>query len=335
MTLPSISRFLDGWSARLKTVDDVPARALAVADLIYSYHLIGAPLPREEVTVLLDLVKAAPLAGTGAGESALTVHNTAYLLGAVNLLGDADRVAAEALLAQRAWDLGKLFDLQTKLPRWPWYYSHHSWRVSHWIGGAPSVLKSLWARIPAYCESRSWPRTEQILIACDRLVDARTGLLRAYDSDLLQIAFRNLYRLRHDPAAGDVGGVVHLHWVNYTEGRLPYKAAQGLHQRAWSVMQRAPFIEGTPYCLDFDIVQIVRTTLPQGSAVPPPIRKRADQYARDVYSFFGAGLTGNYGLHRLPGALATIHECALITGETVAYDLGIAPIDIIKDANWI
>jgi hypothetical protein len=65
------------------------------------------------------------------------------------------------------------------------------------------------------------------------------------------------------------------------------------------------------------------------------LHTRARRLAADISSFFEKGLTRGYGLHRLPGALAAQHECALITGEPTVHGLDKAPVDIIRAAGWI
>src|SRR5262249_4903419 len=140
--------------------------------------------------------------------------------------------------------------------------------------------------------------------------------------------------LRHDPEAGDVGGVVHLHWVNYAAGRMPYKAAGALFQRAAALLARTPFIERTPYCLDFDVIQIVRTASPSPAALSD-LRSRARQLAADIWVFLERGLTPQSGLHRLRGAFPAKQEWALIPGDRRVQGREMAPIDIIPAAGWI
>jgi len=82
------------------------------------------------------------------------------------------------------------------------------------------------------------------------------------------------------------------------------------------------------------VIQIVRTASPSPAALSG-LRSRARQLAEDISTFFETGLTHEYGLHRLPGALATQHECALITGDRTVHGLEMAPIDIIPAAGWI
>jgi hypothetical protein len=333
MTNEKIAQYLDAHERAAVQEPNGSDEILDLADRIYARYLLGMAPRAADSQALLWVLRHGALAGLKGVQAPLKVHLTAYVLGAANLLAEGGSgTQMDAAIAGRDWDLNLILDSK-HLPRWPWYFSHHSWRVSHWIGGAPSILRSLWRRIPDRSRELGFPTVGTVLDACDRLVDERTGLLRAYRSTLLQLAFRNLYRLRHDPDAGDVGGIVHLHWVNYAEGRMPYRGNEALHRRAWAVMQKAPFLEETPYCLDFDIVQIVRTSAKE--PFPHAIRLRAERYLDDLVRFFDAGLSDGYRLHRLPGALATMHECAMLTGNTSVAGLSIPPIDIIKAANWI
>lgn len=312
-----------------------PDAILASCDQIFARSLMGQPpfATSAGFDRHLNLLGSARLAGTRAeGGVRLSVHLTAYALASLNLAGEPFRSQAAALVRDQVWDWRLLIDPETLLPHWPARYAHHAWRVGHWVGGAPAILRLLRALAPEACAGLAAAPVAQVLEACDRLIDPRTGLLRTWRTPLLQTAFRQIYRLRHDPDAGAIGGVAHLHWINHVEGRTPYKAAVALYDRAWKLMQRRPFIEQAPYCLDFDVVQIVRTAA--SGPMPEAVRQRARDYAADITAFLThAGPA--YSLHRLPGALATLHECALISGETQASGLGAPAIDIIKEAGWL
>jgi hypothetical protein len=309
-------------------------------DIIYTLWLIGRTelLTAKGVSAFAAHVGRWQLAaGVNSpihnGRSA-SVHLTAYILGTTALLRAAGHDVASEIITGKQWRLHELFDDKLR-PRWPTKWSHHSWRVSHWIGGAPSILLSLRRLVPERCRAQGAPVVDDVLSATDALVDDETGLLRTYHSRFLQSLFRAAYRIRHDPAAGDVGGVVHLHWINYATGRMPYKAGDALFARAAALLTRTPFIERTPYCLDFDIIQIVRTASPSPAALTGGLQARARRFGADIASFFETGLTRDYRLHRLPGALAAQHECALITGDRTVQGLGIAPLDTIRAAGWI
>jgi hypothetical protein len=100
-------------------------------------------------------------------------------------------------------------------------------------------------------------------------------------------------------------------------------------------MQRSPFLEDMPYCLDFDIVQLVRTTPGVPGQGNDPVVARALRFERDVSAFLQGEVPTGYTLHKLPGALAAMHECALIAGLDMLPGADIRPVDIIKSAFWI
>lgn len=330
-----VLEYLSGCDTQLDGMDD--RALLACCDMAYSRYLMGLPAfgGEPEFSRFVNLVRAHGLAGARPGDKpALNVHLTAYVLGALNLAGAEHQPAVRDLILAQDWQWERIIASDVLLPRWPRKYSHHSWRVSHWIGGTASIVQSLWRTVPERCAALNMPTTMALLASCDSLIDGRSGLLRTYRSDFIQFVFRQLYRIRHDPDAGDVGGIVHLHWVNYAEGRLPYKSSEALAKKSWRLMQKAPFMESVPYCLDFDVVQIVRTADAE-LAGTVAVRDRAGRYAADILAFFQAGLDSGYALHKLPGALATIHECALIRGEEQPDGLDIPVVDIIKAAHWI
>jgi len=311
---------------------------LAACDTLYSLNLIGrmdllAPDAGERFT---DLLKDHSLAGgIGAGNGPeLSVHKTAYVLGVLHILAAYGQSVQEQVLRKDDWRKDALLD-ETHRPRWPWYFSHHAWRVGHWIGGIPAIVLSLWRLAPELAVRNGLPAANDVLHSSDSLIDRKTGLFRAYKVEAIQWLFRALYRLRHDPEMGDLGGIAHLHWANYAAGRLPYKAAPALFDRAWTLLDRRPFMENVPYCLDFDIVQLARTSIPAGDHRHGALRERLCDYADDIITFYETGLNGDYTLHKLPGGLATLHECALAVDLAEVPGLEIAPVDIARQACWI
>lgn len=311
---------------------------LAACDTLYCLKLIGrmdlvAPDAAMRFSEMLNRCRLAGGIGRGDGP-ALSVHRTAYALAAMNLLAAAGTAVHGDAVRPAGWQLGEILDCRARA-RWPWYLAHHAWRIGHWIGGTPSILLSLWRHVPELAEYNRLPEASAVLRNSDSLIDARTGLLRTYRLDALQKAFRALYSVRHDPDAGDVGGIAHLHWCNYAVDRMPYKSAPALFDRTWNLLQRRPFMESVPYCLDFDVVQIARTAIPDGDARGAALNARFDDYAGAILDFYETGLDDTYTLHKLPGGLATLHECAIASGRTRVPGLDVPPVDIAKEAHWI
>ena len=311
-----------------------------LCDALYVLRLIGeerglaGDAPDRFAAALKQRRLAADLTPRNTDALDANVHLTAYALGTLNLLAPMAPDVYHTALRSEGWRLDEIVNLESGRPVWPKAWSHHSWRVSHWVGGACSILASLSRAMPQAYAASGAPSPTQVLEATDSLIDSRTGFLKCYKSGAVHAAFNTLYGLRHDPIAGEVGGIVHVHWVNHALERMPYKAAEALSASARKLLeQNSPFMEGTPYCLDFDVVQIARTSI--SSAPEPAFLQRAARFAEDLVAFFNAPPPPGYGIHRLPGALATLHECALIAGAHTVEGLGVAPIDIIAEAYWI
>jgi len=308
-----------------------PVVSLAAhCDMIYALTLLGEPLDPGAVDGFVRLAATAGLPGWRSEQVKISVHNCAYLFGALNLLGEKAPLY-EKVLHKRVLDLESLVDYRTMQPRFPIMLAHHIWRVGHWIGGVPSIIVSVaesgssWA--PLFRDM-----VEPVLQAAHDLVDGDTHILRPYDSPRLQALFRRLYALRHDPKLADLGGTAHLLWADHVTGQSYAGLPRLLAEAREAFHQRHPFMEAEPYCLDFDIVQLLRTGLEQSGESPQAEAGPAAEMMGAIEAFFAAP-PPRYRLHKLPGALAAYHECALLAGME-AGELG-APIDIIKRAHWI
>ncbi len=262
----------------------------------------------------------------------ISVHNTAYVLGALNLLGQQTSDLYKIAVDQKEPRIQDILHVASFKPIFPAKWAHHNWRVSHWIGGVPSIIASV-----ANSDSRHSTEFQSILLpvrdAIDSLIEPDTGLLKAYRSDFVQRGFRILYALRHNPTLGDVGGIAHVLWFDHLTDRA-YVGGRALYDQASKLfLEHSPFMEKLPYCLDFDIVQIVRTAGEQFGFVRADLKTRAISMMNDIDLFFNGEVPAQYSLHKIPGALATYHECALMSGEPGS--LRSAPVDIIKNAYWL
>ncbi len=328
--------------------DNITAQDLC--DVIYSLYFLDWPIEPSQagVTALIDFLASMSLSGNlnrpaSAETTSISVHGTAYLLSTLALLKLRKHDLFDQVIASDGWCLDNLVDPVSLLPKWPSKWSHHNWRVSHWIGGSVSILNELARHLPKIYKANHGPDVGKVLAASDRLIDERSGALKCYRSRLLQFAFRQAYRLRHDPMLGDIGGVVHLHWVNYANKRA-YKSGEQLFRRsADAMLKHHPFMETVPYCLDFDVVQIVRTSMPNDLPAEErrSLRARARDYASDILGFLDTRLDSEFALHKLPGALATLHECALIDETISLAELCKGsrdttwPKDVMSEVSWL
>jgi hypothetical protein len=310
----------------------------AHCDVVYALYLLGldetiAPSAVQDFAVLLA---SRELPGFAARSDAkpLSVHNCAYAFGALNFLSDRFPGLYDLVLSGRTLDLARIVDPVTHAPVFPPKWSHHTWRVSHWIGGVPSILLSL-SRSGSACAAQCEALLVPVRQAVNAWLDPETGRLKAYQSEIVQQVFRRFYALRHDPDLGDLGGVAHILWFDHATGRS-YAGARGLLAQASRLFaQHRPFMERVPYCLDFDIVQIVRTAGVQVGQNDAADLRRAKALMLDIEAFFAKGDTAGYSLHKFTGALAAYHECALTLDRKTVFASTLLPVDIIKKAYWI
>lgn len=304
-------------------------------DLVYSLVLLGraGTIDVGAAERFIGLLATRAFPGWSGGEGpALNVHNSAYAFGTLNLLKPVVGDRFGEVLDGRRFKPETIVDLGSGAPRFPAKFTHHNWRVSHWLGGVPSLLLSV-GKSGARDAPAAAELAPRVLARTDAMIDPRSGLIRLYKSRLLQRAFRTAYRLRHDPDLGDVGGVAHILWINHATGR-PYIAHGAIEEEAGRLFGlHAPFMEAVPYCLDFDVVQIVRTARPKDQPFAAATLERARRMFADIEVFFERGAPPDYTLHKIPGALATHHECALMLGKESG-PLG-PPLDIIQAAYWI
>lgn len=306
-------------------------------DVVYSLYLIDAlnEVPSASIEKFCSLAAKAELPGwtRSEAETSLSVHNCAYLFGSLNLLAPNPGTLYDIVLSGRDKNLSSLVDPMTSLPQFPAKWAHHAWRVSHWLGGVPSVLLSL-ERSGSKHASYFAGTAERTREAVEDLIDKSTGLIRAYKSALLQKIFRTLYRIRHDPDLGELGGIAHILWIDHVLGRK-YTASVALLQSSSELFNaHTPYMEDVPYCLDFDIVQIVRTAGQQlGVTSSRDIARAADMMAH-IEGYFTKP-DDRYTLHKVPGALAAYHECAAIASKVCPLTRDGRPIDIIKQAYWL
>jgi hypothetical protein len=314
--------------------------AEAHCDMVYTLFMLddGKSISGSAAEAFYSFLNGYNLPGWGYAEEkpVLSVHNVAYVFGALNLISESLSISRaevfDKVLAHRKLDLGRIVDPTSSLPVFPRKWAHHNWRVSHWIGGIPSLILSVAESGGRFSEIFK-PLSIKVRDATDAYINKRTGIIKAWRNPVIQQAFRFAYSIRHDPDLGDIGGVAHILWVDHAMGRK-YIAAEALLAQSQNLMlKHSPFMEKVPYCLDFDIVQIVRTGLEQTGSDRGNITGRAKEMMSDISAYFATGPGLEYTLHKVPGALATYHECAMIAEQPTGFTHD--AIDIISFAKWL
>lgn len=323
--------WLDGCSMqRSRSIQDH-------CDFLYAVYLIGEQdhLKESSIDSFLDYISTIELIGWSQKRATgprIGIHNTAYLFGALNLLPIDKGAAYERVLRDKTFSPSALFDSQY-VPIYPRRWSHHSWRVSHWLGGAPSILMSVERSASNYSNVTAG-LASKVREATTPLINPHNGLIVAYKSKILQKTFRALYTLRHNALLADIGGIAHILWIDHAMSRR-YTAVNEIYEQSSRLFSaNRPFMEKVPYCLDFDVVQALRTSAEQLGGGTEQDRKRALEMMTSIEAYFESPMSP-YTLHKLPGALATYHECGLLLGMDRLPGVNSTPIDIIKVAHWL
>ena len=309
------------------------ANAVAHCDLIYSFFLVGK-LKRinfEEAQQFCDLVAASPLFGRKNASNRYTPHLSAYLLGGVKLLSIEHSDLSLTPLTSVPFDLDSMIDHSSNLPYWPTAWSHHSWRVSHWVAGIPAMFLQL-SSLGAHDNRLG----EQLVANSNRSLIDQSGFLKCFKSSVLQASFRTLYQIKHNPRHGDVGGITHLHWLNHVLGNDYPQFSNVAKVVADEINKQGDYIEVIPYCLDFDYFFLARSgkkhiNLDHLTAVEASISRRA----KHIANFLFTENLLEQKLHNLPGSLACLHEAALFNKLDRVENLNMQPLDIINQAYWL
>jgi len=325
----------DFWTGSGKMPD---ATLEAHCDIVYTLYLLAESKAISPAAISEFLAYASKLELPGwkvksGNSNKISVHNCAYLFGVLNLLHEDPGPLYDVVLDGRTLLMSEIVNEKNSLPVFPRKWAHHNWRVSHWLGGIPSILLSM-ERSGSRYGRPFWGMASRVRDALDSVISSKTGLICAYQSQLLQLLFRAAYRLRHDPDLGDVGGIAHILWIDHAMGRN-YIARDALFGQASCLFNaHTPFMEKVPYCLDFDIVQIVRTAGVQLNAHRHENKLRSDEMIKSIENYF-ISPGEDYTLHKIPGALATYHECAFLSERRLSFTADGIPIDIIKRAYWL
>jgi hypothetical protein len=249
-------------------------------------------------------------------------HSTAYALGALKILGFTDgkdyfsRLSLFSGLMKANTNIGYdrthfNLNLIEKL---------HFWRGSHKAGGIAAIVGQI-SEVPGLTEKLlgiTAPRNWLEFWAkhyFDKL-DSRTGLwlLVPYPIDL---AFGLIYRLKHSPGIGKIGGAAHLYWI-FTKMGLRYPSPEQLSMYTLNQNLNGGLYEKYPYCLDFDGNFLLGRSYSFLDKKEKEIRKRIlvslEKNKNAVIDYLINRKPDDWYLssHPLPGALAAVAEADLI-----------------------
>ena len=250
-------------------------------------------------------------------------HSTAYALGALRILGFTDGKDYLSEL-KPFFGLKKLINIfpANELPPFDLDFMEkiHFWRGSHKAGGIPAIVGQL-SDVSGLAENllgikapHDW-LNHWIKHYIDRL-DPLTGVwvLVPQPVDLL---FGLLYRLKHSPGIGKIGGAVHLYWIFDKMGiKFPYPAQ--LSRYTLDQNLNGGLYEKYPYCIDFDgnflLCRSYRFLDEKETRLKRRIFKSLRMNRTAVLDYLLKRKTDDWypRAHALPGAIAAIAEAELI-----------------------
>ncbi|WP_395341901.1 hypothetical protein PN836_020390 [Ningiella sp. W23] len=324
------TRYAEAYSSfKNETEELTPNEILAMCDVIYSLYLsdnfdkVNSAMSDSTVR----LYRSVCLYGekeNSLHQTLLSPHLSAYLLGSLRLL----QTKYSLSLPAKQWILNEKLS-NNLIPKYPLKYKLHPWRVSHWLGGVLSIVYNLNLIHDEDIDKQNL--FQRMIDSYEHNIINKNGLIDLGAAAPIQSLFDVLYKIRHNPEHGKIGGIVHITWIYHAIDRK-YKGLDRLISYAEKLILEADgFMEDVPYCLDFDFLQLLRTGYSQLGISSSKDELFLDWRRRlEIYMSTEAESDSRFSLHKLPGALASIRECELHLSKS---DNGMH--DIIKAAGWL
>lgn len=272
-----------------------------VADIIYIQYISGISiLTNEDIFSHTNLITGSAdkngfFYSSISKKSHNKYHSTAYALATLELASGivGSDLVPSAILRKLAENidfnqaLPKNFNLIDKL---------HVWKASHTFGGLSSIFELLCKR---------GLKHQNLVLNYYKETVGKDGLWR-FANSLPQFIFDLLYKLRHDPKLALYGGAAHLYWhFDDIPARVDIEMAAA---QIISLYSESAILEKVPYCLDYDVLFILRTFYRHPNLshkLKIEIDQIFDKVGRATYQFL---INDNHllWLHALPGLLATM-----------------------------
>lgn len=266
------------------------------------------------------------------------VHATAYALGGLALLDEAGAQSSYSELAALRVDP----QLEARYLR-SWYTLSlverlHFWRGSHQVAGLAAIVGQLRdagyeSKFSSTTDPNEWLAlwSQQAMSS----VDEGCGLWLLAPT-WARTGFDSLYRLRHSPDYGYIGGAAHIYWILE---KLGLQFPQGERLARWILDRTSTneICEKEPYCLDFDRNFLLARGM-SGSAGTPiyaDVCQFLDETRGAILSFYSTRdvESWNPNSHKLPGALAAVAEVDRILTDQSRLDRGWR--DVFETVWWL
>jgi hypothetical protein len=264
-------------------------------------------------------------------------HSTAYALGALQILSGNRGTAIPRLKPFRA--LAAQIEKAPGVNRAPFALNAldrlHFWRGSHRAAGIAAIVGAVHElglptrELLGIEDPEGWLRGWWDYFAARTSSD---GYWR-FGPVPVQAAFNALYRRRHDPRLGTMGGAAHLYWIAERLG-APFPHAAAMIESTAGLVRPTGLYEDEPYCLDLDGNFLIARALRQlpGADARIGIAHRALAANRDaVVQWFLVRPPERWNgrSHVLPGAFAAVAEADLVLDGVAQWR------DVFEVAWWL
>lgn len=176
----------------------------------------------------------------------------------------------------------------------------HMWRGSHTFGGI--------AALKQFCVKYELCDDNDVLDFYFSIIrnDATWKLVNPLISSLFDL----LYQFKHNPSAAYYGAAAHLFWLKRDYSGLDRIDPNLSVTKLLDFYRKAEIIENVPYCLDYDLLYILRFLV-----VNFEIEKALHEQVLEVFYKVGVKIiyflnnNQEMWLHAFPGALAALQVC--------------------------
>lgn len=302
------------------------------ADKVYIQYISDTKIfSKEELQFVREsIIESQDIEGyisdSKANKSHNKFHSTAYALATLSLIDSLTESRTEykkiltPLHASLDPTIGKVENLGL-LNR------AHQWRGSHTFGGI--------CAIQYYLKKHDFPTNLDLLHYYQDQIST-DGLLNLTNR-VVSKCFDSLYVLRHRPDTAKFGAVAHLYWM-FERKNLQQVDSQSVLTAINSLVNSDGSVEAIPYCLDYDLLYILRFFLETENKTTEAYQasiQTLNKCGHRIYNFIMSN-SSKFWLHAIPGALAALQVCAYSEDFSIFLDNNNIQLNNIMDETiWI